>query len=43
MNEWETRAALQFGNVHDMRQYAHAAQYEKLPDSFPYKNQHFRL
>ena len=37
MNEWVTRAALQFSNVHDMRQYTHAAQYAKLPGSFPYK------
>ena len=43
MNEWETREALQFSNVRDMRQYIHAAQYAKLPGSFPYKNQHWRL
>ena len=37
MNEWATREALQFSNVHDMRQYTHAAQYAKLPGSFPHK------
>ena len=43
MNEWVTREALQFSNVCDMRQYIYAAQYAKLPGSFPYKNQHCGL